>query len=100
MQGARGWCRWCCRPPGNEPHDSPLPNEKIRHLPEAVRLSCTPPLLAAALGQELRQFRPFQLLRPRHFRLKAVFSLKFSNLRRGGFGASFALTGDVSKSKC
>src|SRR4029077_15600111 len=44
MQGARGWCRWCCRAPGNEPYDSPLPNEKIRHLPEAVRLSSTAPL--------------------------------------------------------
>src|SRR6201997_4614799 len=44
MQGARGWCRWCCLAPGNEPHDSPLPNEKIRNLPEAVCLVCCRPL--------------------------------------------------------
>jgi hypothetical protein len=50
MQGARGWRRWCCRAPGNEPHDSPLSNEEIRHLPEAVRLSCTPPFCRLPSG--------------------------------------------------
>src|SRR5207302_9813909 len=59
MQGARGWRRWCCRAPGNEPHDSPLSNEKIRHLPEAVLLSCTAPLCRLPSGNSFDSFDSF-----------------------------------------
>src|SRR5882757_626696 len=39
MQGARRWCRWCCRTPGSEPHDFALAHEEIRHLCEAIWLT-------------------------------------------------------------
>src|ERR1700747_1782350 len=42
MQGSRGWRRWCCHAPGNEPHNSPLSNEKVWHIREAVRIICSP----------------------------------------------------------
>ena len=38
MQGARRWNRWCCGAPGDEPHDAPITNEKVRNLREAVWL--------------------------------------------------------------
>src|SRR5690242_16342698 len=44
MQGTRGWRRWRCSAPGNEPHDSSLSNEEIRHLREALCLIGSPPL--------------------------------------------------------
>jgi hypothetical protein len=44
MQGACGWRRWCCRTPGNEPHDFPFSNEEIRHPREAVRVIGSPSL--------------------------------------------------------
>src|SRR5260370_25096490 len=62
MQGARGWRRWCCCAPGNEPHDSSLRNEEIRHLPEAVRLSCTPPLCPLPSGNSFDSFNTFDFL--------------------------------------
>src|SRR4029077_865605 len=43
MQGARRRCGWCCRKPGNEPHDFPLSNEEIWHLCEAICLISNPP---------------------------------------------------------
>src|SRR6267142_3512038 len=62
MQGARGWCRWCCCAPGNEPHDSPLSNEKIRHLPEAICLSCAPRLCRLPSSNGLDSFDSFDFL--------------------------------------
>src|SRR4029077_17502771 len=59
MQGARRWRRWRCRAPENEPHDSPLSDEKIRHLSEAVRLSCTPPLWRLPSPNSFDTFDPF-----------------------------------------
>src|SRR4029077_2142593 len=59
MQGARRWRRWRCRAPENEPHDSPLSDEKIRHLSEAVRLSCTPPLCRLPSPNSFDSFDPF-----------------------------------------
>ena len=57
MQGARGWRRWCCRAPGNEPHDSPLSNEKVRHLREAVFLTLQSACLCVT--HSLDSFDPF-----------------------------------------
>src|SRR5580704_10615921 len=55
MQGPRRRCRWSCRAPWDEPHDSPLSNEKIRHPCKAVCLACCPsprcsPLIASTVS--------------------------------------------------
>src|SRR6201998_1961876 len=71
MQGARGWRRWCGRALGKEPHNSPLSNEKIRHLPQAVRLSCTPPLCRLPSGNSFDSFDSFNF-----------FNLDIFNFRR------------------
>src|SRR5260221_3300183 len=62
MQGARGWRRWRGRAPGNEPYDSPLSDEKIRHLREAVRLSYTPPVCRLPSPNGVDSFNPFDFL--------------------------------------
>ena len=56
LQGARRRCRWCCRTPGNVPHDAPCSNEEIRHLCEAICLISSPPRSdeQCAVGCEFR----------------------------------------------
>src|SRR5258708_21261584 len=73
MQGARRWCRWCRGAPGNESHDSPLPNEEIRHLREAVRLSRNP-LLFAVLNNCSDAFDRFNFFNFDAFDLPSAFS--------------------------
>src|ERR1700757_4668493 len=91
MQRARGWRRWCCRAPGNEPHDSPLPNEKIRHLPKAVRLSCTPPLCRLPSGNSFDSFNAFDFLNFDTFDLWRSSAEKSATSAAAGFDSALPL---------